>query len=86
MTPMCSITNGQQVGWAAATVDCEGTVITLKYFDYDGVDQGNTLPADWQVCRPTFTSSTVTAIVEMTQAAYDALVSKDPNTLYVIIG
>lgn len=31
-------------------------------------------------------SATVTAIVVLTQAAYDALGTPDPNTLYVIDG
>jgi hypothetical protein len=31
-------------------------------------------------------SSDVTFIVELTQAAYDALDPADPNTLYVVVG
>lgn len=85
MTPMCGV-NGQLVGWAGGSVDCDGTVITIEYFNTSGVSQGTALPAQWQPCRPSYTSTTVTAIVEMTQAAYTALGTKDPNTLYVIIG
>jgi hypothetical protein len=31
-------------------------------------------------------SATIRTIVQITQAAYDALGTKDPNTLYVIVG
>jgi hypothetical protein len=82
---MCNSTTGQFVGWGTGVADCDG-VIAFEYFNTGGVSQGGTLPANWQPCKPTIASSTVTAIVEMTQAAYDALVTKDPNTLYVIIG
>lgn len=85
MTPMCSSVTGQLVGWAAGQADCDG-VVTIEYYNTSGALQGSTLPANWTPCRPNITSTTVTAIVEMTQAAYDALGTKDPNTLYVIIG
>lgn len=85
MTPMCSSVTGQLVGWAVGQSDCDGDV-TIEYYNTSAVLQGSSLPANWQPCRPTYQSTTVTAIVEMTQAAYDALVTKDPNTLYVIIG
>lgn len=85
MTPMCSNVTGDLVGWAGGTVTCDG-VVSVEYFNTSGVSQGSTLPGNWEPCRPTYASTTVTAIVELTQAAYDAIVTKDPNTLYVIIG
>jgi hypothetical protein len=85
MTPMCSSATGDLVGWGAGWTDCDGNV-SIEYFNTSGVSQGGTLPANWEPCKPTYASTTVTAIVELTQAAYDAIVTKDPNTLYVIIG
>lgn len=32
------------------------------------------------------TSPTISSMIQITQAAYDALGTKDPNTLYVIVG
>lgn len=85
MTPMCSSVTGQLVGWASAVADCDGD-ISFEYHNTSGVSQGSTLPANWQPCTPTIASNSVTSIVELTQVAYDAIVTKDPNTLYVIIG
>lgn len=85
MTPMCSTTTGQPVGWATATVDCDGTTVAIQYYNTSGVLQGTSLPADWQVCRPSFASTSVNSIVVLTQTEYDAL-TRDPNTLYIVIG
>lgn len=86
MTPMCSTVTGDLVGWGTGQVDCDGSAVTIQYYNTSGVLQGTSLPASWEPCRPTYASTSVTAIVELTQAAYDAIVTKDPNTLYVIIG
>lgn len=85
MTPMCSSVTGAFVGWGTGVADCDGNM-SFEYFNTSGASQGTSLPANWQPCKPQIASSTVTAIVELTQAAYDAIVTKDPNTLYVIIG
>lgn len=85
MTPMCLSTTGALIGWATGVADCDGD-ISFEYHNTSGVSQGTSLPANWQPCTPNIPSTTVTAIVELTQAAYDAIVTKDPNTLYVIIG
>lgn len=86
MTPMCNSTTGLTVGWAVATVDCEGTNITLTYIDAETSAEYSTKPATWEYCRPGFSSDTIYSVVQITQAGYDALGSKDPNTLYVIVG
>jgi hypothetical protein len=83
---MCNINTGLTVGWAAATVDCDGTTISIEYIDTSGTSQGSTKPSDWEYCRPGFSSQTIYSIVQITQAAYTALGTKDPNTLYVIVG
>lgn len=85
MQAMCN-TNGALVGWATATVECDGSAVTLRYYNTSGVLQGTSLPSGWSTCRQTYASNYVNVIVQMTQAEYDALVSKDPNTLYVIVG
>lgn len=79
MTPLCSSATGDLVGWATGRTDCDGDV-TLEYFNTSGASAGTTLPAGWQVC------SADTATQVLTQAAYDAIVTKNPNTLYIIIG
>lgn len=86
MQAMCSTTSGQLVGWAAAHVNCDGSDTDILYYNTSGVLQGSVLPASWTICRPSYSSNYVNAIVEITQDDYDALVSKDPNTLYIIVG
>lgn len=85
MQAMCSSTNGDLVGWATAVVSCDGTDMTIEYFSTSGVSRGTTIPEEWTVCRPNFSSDSIVNIVQMTQAAYDALLTKDPNTLYIIV-
>jgi len=50
--------------------------------------QGPTGPAGPTGPMPTgaVTSTTITALVKLTQSAYDALPTKDAATLYVIVG
>lgn len=86
MQAMCDLSDGQLVGWATAVVSCDGSSVVIEYFNTSGASLGTTVPGGWGICRPTFASNVVYSIVEMTQAAYDDLVSKDPNTLYLIIG
>lgn len=50
MTPMCSSITGSQVGWTVGTVDCDGSTVSIEYFNTSGVSQGTTLPANWQPC------------------------------------
>jgi hypothetical protein len=69
MTPMCDVNTNQFVGWGTGDISCDGATIT----------------ANWSPCRPYFNSITIAAIVQLTQAEYDALVSYDPNTLYLIV-
>jgi alpha-D-ribose 1-methylphosphonate 5-phosphate C-P lyase len=85
MTPMCDVNTNQFVGWGTGDISCDGATITISYIDLDGVDQGSAAPANWSPCRPYFNSITIAAIVQLTQAEYDALVSYDPNTLYLIV-
>lgn len=86
MQAMCNTATGALVGWATGFVSCDGDDTTIEYFNTSGTSQGTNLPATWTVCRPTYSSNVVTSIVQMTQSEYDALGSKDPNTLYVIVG
>lgn len=45
---MCNA-SGVMVGWAIGTADCDG-VISLEYFDEDGLTQGTSLPVGWKPC------------------------------------
>lgn len=83
---MCDATTGLTVGWAVAKAECDGSAITITYINATTNAQTSTKPASWEYCRPGFSSDTIYSIVEITQAAYDALGSKDPNTLYIIVG
>lgn len=85
MVPMCDINTGLTVGWAIAQQDCDA-VVTVTYLDAATNATTTTKPTGWEYCRPGFSSDTIYSVVQMTQVDYDALVSKDPNTLYVIVG
>jgi hypothetical protein len=49
MQAMCDDVTFDQEGWAIGVADCDG-VVTLEYFDVDGVSLGGTLPAGWRTC------------------------------------
>lgn len=74
MTPMCDTTTGELVGWAIGSTDCDGSTISLEYFDEDGVTAGTTLPAGWKPCvqgldgpvwTPAYSALTYAAIVNI---------------------
>lgn len=48
--------------------------------------RGITIDSDTNVISADVASSTIHYLVEITQSAYDALTTKDPNTLYIIKG
>lgn len=54
--------------------------------DTDFVTEGQVNALVAAIAGPVVTSSTVNKIVTMTQAAYDALGSKDSATIYFIVG
>ena len=85
MTPLCDSNTGVTVGWAVANASCEGGTITITYIDALTNETHSSKPASWEYCRPAFSGGVIYNIVQLTQAAYDALVTKDPNTLYVIV-
>lgn len=85
MTPMCSADTGKTVGWAIASVDCDGTAVSIRYYNVNGGLVGTTKPAAWEYCRPGFSNETIYSIVVISESDYAALVSPDPNTLYLVV-
>lgn len=86
MTPMCHVDTGLVVGWAVASIDCAGTAVAIRYYSTSGSLVGTTKPSTWEFCQTKGIAGTIDTIVQMTQAAYDALPATDPNTLYLIVG
>lgn len=86
MTPMCHYQTGKVIGWAAGTVSCDGSVVTVTYIATNGTVIGTTKPETWEYCRPGFAQGTVYNVVVITAEDYGLLDPPDPNTLYLIDG
>jgi hypothetical protein len=87
MTPMCDVDTGEMVGWAIGSSDCEN-VISIGYYDTDGVFVDDALPTGWKPCVQGVTgpawspgmdilTSSETITIDFGGAYYQVLVLED---------